>query len=552
MASSKPIHPCLPEEFLEKLREDPSIFFERSHILDPRFEKFRTGALKLGKDRTPIEATLVMHRPDSHLAIEGGTSSRSSGFRYPQAFRRLEEMDKKAENFRQEDDKTLLHYAAATADVPLAYEVVRMGMHLDHKDQSGITALFLAVLKIAIHTSMMELVNALPTTTRTGAPLPEMFQKSHFQKLIACNVRIATMLVEQHADVNAGAFNETPLSLAAQSGSWSLVELFLLHGARRTRADHISFRNTLEKSKYSSLLVKAKALLARPTRPCPCWSGKLLDDCHDAHGAENPWPAHFLCCCGRKRTYSECCGKRGIEVVEEWDSEDKWIMPVERRKVRMQPSDEMISPEVQPYVQAGLASAMETMTNMNETYSESELKEIVDSFTKKRAAMFKSMAAAIGREDCFDDAFWYALDKTDFFPRPWEKVLSKVESRKRMNEWNTAVDEYLKTEGRFRDRFTVEYEAKIGLDGCPLYKTCSAKGCGNIEKQDVPTLMKCSGCGLALYCSRDCQRNSWKDHRKECKAGTVQPQQSESQWQLEALILVGQGAQGMRASAGLP
>lgn len=83
-----------------------------------------------------------------------------------------------------------------------------------------------------------------------------------------------------------------------------------------------------------------------------------------------------------------------------------------------------------------------------------------------------------------------------FRPSQWIQIFSKVECRRMMEEWNAAVDEYMKTEGRFRDRFTVEYEAKIGTDGGPLYKTCSAENCGTIEKRDTPALMKCSGCNL--------------------------------------------------------
>ena len=65
-----------------------------------------------------------------------------------------------------------------------------------------------------------------------------------------------------------------------------------------------------------------------------------------------------------------------------------------------------------------------------------------------------------------------------------------------MKLWNAAVDEYIETDGRLRDRFEVEYEAKIGIDGGPLYKTCSAPGCGKVEKRDVPSVMRCSGCTL--------------------------------------------------------
>ena len=71
-----------------------------------------------------------------------------------------------------------------------------------------------------------------------------------------------------------------------------------------------------------------------------------------------------------------------------------------------------------------------------------------------------------------------------------------------MKQWNKAVDEYIETDGSLRDRFEVEYKAKIGIDGGPLYKTCSAPGCGKVEKRDIPSVMRCSGCTLVSvkYC----------------------------------------------------
>ena len=37
-------------------------------------------------------------------------------------------------------------------------------------------------------------------------------------------------------------------------------------------------------------------------------------------------------------------------------------------------------------------------------------------------------------------------------------------------------------------------------------------------KKDVPTgLMKCKGCNIAHYCSKECQKENWKAHKKMCK-----------------------------------
>ena len=61
-----------------------------------------------------------------------------------------------------------------------------------------------------------------------------------------------------------------------------------------------------------------------------------------------------------------------------------------------------------------------------------------------------------------------------------------------MNEWNSLVEEYFKTQRQHRSRMEVEYEAKIGTDGGPLHKSCIA--CNRVEGHNVASLMKCTGC----------------------------------------------------------
>ena len=34
--------------------------------------------------------------------------------------------------------------------------------------------------------------------------------------------------------------------------------------------------------------------------------------------------------------------------------------------------------------------------------------------------------------------------------------------------------------------------------------------------------LKCGGCGLVYYCSRECQKKHWKVHKKECKTKSTE------------------------------
>lgn len=79
---------------------------------------------------------------------------------------------------------------------------------------------------------------------------------------------------------------------------------------------------------------------------------------------------------------------------------------------------------------------------------------------------------------------------------PWNGEISKIEAQTRVAIWNTLVDKYILNEYDSRSRLEIEIEAKIGLDGGPLFKQCEAKGCTNVEGRDINKLKYCSGCKL--------------------------------------------------------
>lgn len=80
--------------------------------------------------------------------------------------------------------------------------------------------------------------------------------------------------------------------------------------------------------------------------------------------------------------------------------------------------------------------------------------------------------------------------------RPWLGRLSKVESKKRMEEWNHSVEEYIKSSGDTRQKFDIELEAKIGMSGGPLYERCEAEGCPKVESRDVDKMKCCGSCKM--------------------------------------------------------
>ena len=50
----------------------------------------------------------------------------------------------------------------------------------------------------------------------------------------------------------------------------------------------------------------------------------------------------------------------------------------------------------------------------------------------------------------------------------------------------------------------------------PIKDEVCCANCGKAEVDDVK-LKKCGGCGLVKYCSIECQKNHWPQHKRECK-----------------------------------
>ena len=74
------------------------------------------------------------------------------------------------------------------------------------------------------------------------------------------------------------------------------------------------------------------------------------------------------------------------------------------------------------------------------------------------------------------------------------------------------------------------YQRNVATHGTPFYVGSGIRNpdqmkedmdskcwfCGKMQGH-VGQLRRCGGCKVALYCSRECQRNDWKKHKKTCR-----------------------------------
>ncbi|KAK7034713.1 hypothetical protein VNI00_012120 [Paramarasmius palmivorus] len=469
MPSSRTCHPCLPPDLLAELEADPNVLTENSYIYKPVFEEFRREVLELTDARPSVESEVV--DTVAPRSIDRNTDIS----RFPPSFRRITERLGSISSFQKGEKKTLLHAAAIDGDLALAYEIIRMGIDIDRKDKNGCTALFHSLVDLMVLCQNLEEVNKLDLpqlARRAKSSLPKTFDTEYLTKRIASQTRIATLLIEQHADVNVGVFGVTPIIIAIESSRWGIVELLLRHGAS-------------------------------------------LPQTSDAE--DKPYPDHFVCNCGKKnKSFGECCGRRNFKVLERWDPVDKWIM---RMKIQTMPTriHEIYNdgPPIGP-------PGMDLLTRLNNDDTRKTLSEL--SVPANKVAFLQGVLTNMGMQDRVDPAHWYALARVDFNPGPWDKQISKLECQKRMHEWNDAVDEYIATQRDPRPRLDIEVAVKIAMSGSPLYKTCQAEGCNKAEKRDVQTLSRCSGCKVTSYCSRECQKRAWSGHKGQCKKGLGEAQ----------------------------
>ena len=74
------------------------------------------------------------------------------------------------------------------------------------------------------------------------------------------------------------------------------------------------------------------------------------------------------------------------------------------------------------------------------------------------------------------------------------------------------AEEVVKAFSKIKDPFAASFVAFCEEEEDPFAVPCM--GCGLKVKE----FKVCSGCHVARYCSRACQRHHWKKHERRCKA----------------------------------
>ena len=294
-----------------------------------------------------------------------------------------------------------LHLAATTGDIPLFHEILRIGCHLEVIDENGRTPLFAGCERLS---SLMQngKLRTFPGIDRT--------RLGNDVKRIE---KVCILLVEQHAKLDTIIDGKTPLHLACATNSWDLIEVLLQHGADPAPPSLPPSQHCISLLRTSAEKERFKALthvphdVERPARPCPCWSGETLENCHarELKTFDNfPYPTHFICRCMSRKTYEKCCHKQGMQWTEAWDPEEMWIQP---NRVVSFPAPESTTAretfEMMIRVSQSIADGTSDMTGA----------DLLSGVNHMTARMMDHMV----QRGHVDPGFAYAAKKIDFMPR---------------------------------------------------------------------------------------------------------------------------------------
>ncbi|KAF9471245.1 hypothetical protein BDN70DRAFT_901489, partial [Pholiota conissans] len=442
--------PLLPPEFIEKIEAEPKMKGYRSSIYSSGAHEQRLSICNWGSSL----------RPDIFTAFPNG----ERGF------------DRAAK-------RTVTHLRAMQGDVLALCELIRCGANPDHEDANGVTPIFIALKEMS---GFLRPGCVITNRERNMKP----FTASEIEKELFRGELVVRTLIEQHVDVNRCVDNISLLHIVCVMKNWNIIALLLEHGAKMDLSGSTIERcfSRAERARFHAL-VKTKSLprnQERPPQACPCWSGKLVKDCH---ANEQPYPPNFICICSSAKLYEKCC-LRKQPVVERRHGERRCIVHYSKGRSLPGPNDNQLDLE----------------TN-------------------------QELVRILGHH--IDPAYAYALNRSVYGPVAVGHNFSRRIQEECQQRWNALIDEYITLGVDYRSKFEIERAAKIGVRAGALVRKCEGQGCWKVERRDVEALKICAKCRLAVYCSTVCQKSSWPTHKLTCGSNTQKAQQLPSQHVIE-------------------
>ncbi|KAJ7204301.1 hypothetical protein C8J57DRAFT_1619188 [Mycena rebaudengoi] len=333
------------------------------------------------------------------------------------------------------DEGHWLEIAVKYGDVPLAYEIIRLGASVLYKNHLGFSPLYSGC-----------------TLLRTLLP---------YGKFAFCSWTTIPTPNETHDGTSL-------LQLAYITASWDLIRALLIHGADpcpfATLSKHLAVPKKTDEPLYTSLTSEL-AGAERPPRLCPCGGGSALKNCHATFQAY-PHQVHML-----------------LRIQEDVFGVLPQKTPFGLGRAMERPG--RVARSRRNYCGRHCRGIF-LLGEVEASLQNDVCREMMSFEPSAEEAETKS------REGLIDPAFAAAVKKTGFVPIPNAvRSMARNEWKHSMANWNTAVDHYIASGIDHRSAQAIEEAAKTVYCGrrCQeIARTAHRAACksGTVQLQLLP------------------------------------------------------------------
>jgi tetratricopeptide (TPR) repeat protein len=122
----------------------------------------------------------------------------------------------------------------------------------------------------------------------------------------------------------------------------------------------------------------------------------------------------------------------------------------------------------------------------------------------------------------YEDALKFKSKMESSYARHWQLYNRKADSAGDQTQLSTRVSDQfsiLTPEDVQKRKYldTVPKSQLVKVEEDPKSSKYACLNCKKPDRRDGIILSKCTGCMNAAYCSKECQLQDWKNHKKSCK-----------------------------------
>lgn len=412
----------------------------------------------------------------------------------------------------------ILHFASAQGDIRLLEQVVAFGAAIDYPVKEsdgafsgesaplGATALVLALACIAM-------ISSAPGFATRGMMTPQL------NKVLQGNLECAIQLVKLGANCNAkliipASSNTTIASMYRQFGlhNKTAVQLATITG----KGEIIEVVQQFQSKEHAIKCVHCRCGSRLPWKECHAGRDPEPHYSKAANDSVLKWKFSPLanCTCGlTKKNYYRCCWEHKIYYQDDATGQISYS-----RGVQINDDNRDLLRGLVQQIKGEDRGAPIVSELMEELDVGRNREEIVRSYRKKSTLLQKLIRSKDqdGKSKMIDwdtDVYIGCIERVEswFHWMDLHWTVPKSELLQWTKEWNAALEQYCDD----KDLTGMERQQVIDMHTTNPLAPCANPNCGRYEEK-VKGFSKCARCKTVAYCSRECQGEHWKLHKKHC------------------------------------